>query len=370
MDKKIFLLIFGVLLGPLNSFAKFRAIDAFAVIDHDRFTFEAEKLVPNMPLVQSQDTLGICFGFSAGACAQQYYCQRRKLNCQNLPPEKKISPLQMAAYSTEEDTTDVLAYTAIPNSGNTARALIVGMTEEKMAFADSCFPWDKFVSKYSDDPKAIDALFKKLRDAYKQQKTEGTTCLDCLSNTLNNDFDLKIDNIKLLEALGTKTYQHFLYSIFFKHDSSQPYCNDVIDFGFSAAVGTFPKEGTTADYDSAMKTIKDVINMDTPVNLGGICMEKQNGKCACVPTESGTCLEARHGVAISGYRKACRKAPECKNQCNKSGCYVESLKVHNSWGQSWQKQFDDGWVDARTLLNETRLDAGALSWVYKDPKKM
>lgn len=376
MNKKMLLLLFAVIVGPLNCFAEFRDIAAFAKRDPEIFkagNIVLEQVVGNMPKVESQDSLGICFAFSSAAVLQQFYCTKKKLDCQNLDLKKKISPLQMAAFSTNgdpENIKDLESYDSIQEGGSGRKSLINAIDVTQMGFTDSCFPWDQFVSKHGEDPQVHAAIFEKLKTAYvDHKKTEATFCLDCLSKTLQQEFDMKIDDVRLLEALRTKTYQHFLYAIFLKDRENDPvntYCKDLIGFS-TGSIEIFPKEkGVISNYKDVMEVIKKVTANKMSLNLDGICMErKENGECVCTEMANGKCVkEARHSVAIAGYEKACLQTDACKNSCEKKGCYREAVKIHNSWGKSWQNKFDGGWVDAETLIKETEpLSKGILSWI-------
>ncbi|WP_415063179.1 hypothetical protein [Bdellovibrio sp.] len=355
MKKRIVLLIFSALFGPINSFGGWARLDAFATIDPIyKPDASSTLLAPNMPQVESQDSLGICYGFSSAAVLQQHYCQRKKLDCGKLDPKKKISPLQMAAFSTPDKNgspVDIDTYESIANGGSGFAALLTAVDLVGFGRADSCYPFDQFVSRYGDDPRVTAALFEKLRVQFNQNKTEGTTCIECLSQNLLKDFQMKIENSKLEEALGKHDFEHFLFSIFLKNRISDPVekdCTDLIKFSSTATVKMFPDEkDKVATQSELIGVMKEILKNGRAIELDGICLQKSNGKCT-----------GAHTVAIAGYRKACKANGECR----------ESFKVHNSWGQSWQKEYDDGWVDAQTLLKETEpLEAGVISWI--EPKE-
>ena len=49
-----------------------------------------------------------------------------------------------------------------------------------------------------------------------------------------------------------------------------------------------------------------------------------------------------HEIIISGFKKTCTSSGKC----------IDQLKVHNSWGQSWQNQYtNSGWINADNLVN-------------------
>jgi hypothetical protein len=66
---------------------------------------------------------------------------------------------------------------------------------------------------------------------------------------------------------------------------------------------------------------------------------------------------------ISGYKKVCNGS-DCK----------DIFKVHNSWGEEWQKLNNDGWLDADQIVNNTmktpsradkRLPSASVIWLEK-----
>lgn len=353
MNKQIVIVVVLVIFRPLVGFCGFAKVDAFATLG-SQFKVEQTSILqaPNMPPPTTQDSLGVCTGFSSWALVQQYHCQRKGLDCGKLEPKDKISPLQMAAFSRDPDDDsldpqDRLNYETIPDGGSGATALLNAIGFVKRAAADSCFPWDQFVNRHGDDPTVYTAMFDKLKKAFDQNKTEGSTCVECLSKNLQKDFDLKKDNVKLLEALNEKTYEHFLYAIFLKNHKDDPvekYCVDSIKLGKEAKFEMFPAtEKTFTNPKELMGVIKDLLKKGYPINMDGICIERSGDKCI-----------SKHSLAIKGYRKACKPNGECR----------EVLQLQNSWGKSWQAEYDDGWVDAETLFNEVKpMGTGVISWI-------
>ena len=58
------------------------------------------------------------------------------------------------------------------------------------------------------------------------------------------------------------------------------------------------------------------------------------------PRVKGTRVCSLHEAVVSGYRKICNAAKKCKSM----------LKLQNSWGKTWQDEYQGGWVDADILL--------------------
>ncbi|MGG1928988.1 hypothetical protein ABFY58_23680 [Enterobacter soli] len=98
-----------------------------------------------------------------------------------------------------------------------------------------------------------------------------------------------------------------------------------------------------------MIIIKSVLNDGRPIALSGICMDKKmRGK---------SCNNA-HAVVISGFKTLCDKNNHC----------LDVLKVVNSWGDAWQRENNDGWLEAKPLLDSTRYQTATLTWFTDLPK--
>ena len=94
-------------------------------------------------------------------------------------------------------------------------------------------------------------------------------------------------------------------------------------------------------------SILDRLKGNTPVSLSGICLDEVE-----VVKDFKNC-QNRHSVVITGYTEMCNK----KNKC------YRAFKVHNSWGEDWQKENSDGWVLADELLKKTSLEQGAITYI-------
>ncbi|VFS56335.1 Uncharacterised protein [Raoultella planticola] len=52
-----------------------------------------------------------------------------------------------------------------------------------------------------------------------------------------------------------------------------------------------------------------------------------------------------------------------KTLCDKKNQCLDVLKVINSWGDSWQKEVNDGWVQAKPLLDSTHYAEYMMGWL-------
>lgn len=301
----------------------------------------------NLPRVRSQGAFGACAGYSAATVAQFYSCKHNKVNdCSKISRDKEISPIGMLAYanpnSDNSDPGNMASYENIKFSGSAAYALN-NISRFRMAFAESCYPFDQVVNKYGDNEQAVEAMLGKLRTIFEQSKrTEGSACLECIQKTLKEDL-LFQSNLKDIErALKKDTFEEFLYHSTIGIEDSKTSCDDFVDIRPEAKFDYFPQQGT-ASSGQIISKVKEVLKSGYPVVVGDLCPYSQEGKCL------GT-----HSVAVTGYRK----------QCTKDGKQCRDLfRVQNSWGEEWQKENNDGWLDAQSLFDNRSIGTGTLAWL-------
>ncbi|XGC81000.1 hypothetical protein ACES2L_00705 [Bdellovibrio bacteriovorus] len=299
-----------------------------------------EMKIDNMPRVRSQDSLGVCFGFSSATVAQFYRCKTKNITCSPLPENKEISPIAMVAWSNPNNEKvrggTFSDHSNIRFGGKGYGALGYLAEQDSSAVPESCYPFDQFANKYGGDESATNALIKKLQVEYdKNKKTEGSACEECLLQTMQKEFGAKTSLEDVASALKEETFAEYLYSLFFRS------CGDkLLSFQPAPLMGYFPK-GTTATYNQVIDQTKNILKQGYPLVLDGICPFYKDGVCT-----------GGHSVVISGYRKVCKPDNTCR----------DVLKIQNSWGEDWQKQNDDGWLDAKILLGDKPLKEGTISW--------
>jgi hypothetical protein len=316
---------------------------------------ESRHEVANMPKVRSQDSSGACSGLSSAAVAQHYVCEAKKLDCQNLSPEQTISPFSMLSWMETNrrlnEPHEVDRHTNI-RFNNPGWMALSNAAETKRDFSfdsDSCYPFDQFANKYGSNEAAVKKMIDKFENYYNKNKTEGTICEDCLKEDLKKDLLISAQADDLKQALSKDTFGEFLYRVVFRN------CPTFIKVKPSPKFNSYP-QNDDAKYEDLIGKIKEVMTEGRPINLSGICPLMVDKKCK--RGKSGK--PASHDVVISGYRKMCKPSGACR----------DVLKIHNSWGQAWQDQYDGGWVDAESLLKSAADDNGKfeknmLAWYTK-----
>lgn len=203
---------------------------------------------------------------------------------------------------------------------------------------ESCKPFDKLANNFSfynnRGDKRAEEFLKYTQELYdkKRSTTEAAAvedCPECLKQLSNmTGFDENVINLK--QALAKKSYDEFLYTLFFADCKLKD-----VSRGFRQV--KFPQDDMAVTNDELKQKIKEGLSADHPVLFPNLCMNMQNGKCA-----------EGHSIVITGYKKMC-----CGSKC------TDVFKVHNSWGQEWQDRNNGGWVSANDLLDKTQWTLGS-----------
>lgn len=337
------------------------------------FTPQVDSLlqVPNMPKVRSQDTIGICYSFVAATLIDEANCSENKIaDCASVHDKDKVSPLDLSRYSVllpdDVDDTDRFNYEGLRDGGHATLAIFNAMRTESIV-RESCAPFDQVIGKADTVKSAQDleiAMWKKFKDTYESVRKKARECADCgleyataKSDEIKKNFNLKASNKEVLEAFSQDTYGKFLDKLLIP-DKCWDWENQTRLKG-NWTLEDYPKAGEKSDYNKMIAKVKEVLRTKRPLSLG-FCTQvplsvKTQMACGEVKDSSGNSVGAGHALVIKGYRRVCNS----KNQC------YDALQVHNSWGESWQRANDDGWVDAKELLNRTFYEAGSIAWLQR-----
>lgn len=327
---------FALILFIITSVAFFPPAEArFSKVSNTDYLLVSEVTeVKNLPRIRSQDSLGICFGMSTNVVAQHYYCSQKKLDCRNLTPRQEISPLSTTAYARSDNPEN--AYPGLESfrnldfkNGQNSIFALYNMTFRFQFLADSCFPFDQVVQKYGSDERAMNETIARLESLYeKNRKMKASACLDCIQKEVQKSFGVSVTAASAKNALNQETFDRFLYRL----TIGKSQCKDVISLPNKDLpyFQSFPKDRNKVTYDQKVQHLRTILKGGRPADLGGICVIPGAKKC-----------EGSHSVAVTGFRKQCSPKGDCR----------ELIRIQNSWGEEWQKQFNDGWVDAKALLD-------------------
>ena len=371
----------------------------------------------NMPRYRSQDSFGLCAGFSAATVVQFYLCKAQRLaNCAEVAPEKEISSLYMMSLANPDDPARAGGpyegnnYNINFKEGNAPMALRNWSYHSRSA-PESCAPFDQIASRFQNKVEAEAAIqrarvgFQRAHCAKMDPKAAvgNRVCQEFLKDTCRrgNSAD------SLRDTLCPSLLKETCLKLSADQAARDPYCRAVLGSSTEA----------TACFECEMnglaKTFKDDFNIqlnahDTVLSLqtdsfesfmygpfiaqcsdpsienrprasfntyptaGHTVTQAQSiakikeilGKGyplqmsnVCGQFENGKCL-INHALVISGYRR------QCKSECSPGAeCCRDVLKVHDSSGAEWQSQMDGGWVDAATLMHTEKIPENALSWL-------
>ncbi|UOF00834.1 C1 family peptidase [Bdellovibrio reynosensis] len=269
--------------------------------------------------------------------------------CSGAQPQNEVSPIGMISYanrtSDKSHDLDPANHDNI-KFGGAAIAALGNMAYFGGGFAESCYPFDGVVNKHGDDPKVSDAVLKRLRDLYQtnKKKTEGEACLECISKAAQEDLKSNTNFSDIKRALSKGTFEEFLYYLTLGTDQISA-CSDLVEIDPPAKFKFYPDKNKSASPKETIDKIREVLQEGYPLALDGICPIKINGEC-----------KGLHSLVITGYREQCTKD---NSQCR------QVVRVQNSWGEEWQRENNDGWVDAETLLGKDNIEEGGLSWWTK-----
>ncbi len=329
--------------------------------------------IDNMPPIQDQFGVGSCFGCAAATIVQKYLCdfdpdiKALQIACSQLPQTKLVSQLSMVAWAdTNLDRidpdpdgknqipglsrnhtniklyNDATVYSSGSNALNNSLNLFRFMP-------NSCFPMDRLVGsgKAKDDfeptYERLKVLFKNTKLTQATEPSDFPERLESFEDALNH----QIPRERLISGLKKKTFAEFLYEIIFggcKHITStvRPKLR-ILPAGSEESI----------QKKDIFGIIRAVIDKKRPLLINAICLGLDEAGAKCV---------AKHSVVISGYRMAC----ETKYSSG-AGCRYQ-IKLHNCWGEAWQKASNDGWVDAEIFISflnpgKPYVSAGEIAWL-------
>lgn len=341
---------------------------AFTKFAKDGFNVQPKsEIAVNMPRVQSQDTLGLCYSFATSAILTAENCRIMKKDCKTLPDSEVFSPVDLARFGNKPDgeSSYESSYRGIQDGGPAAFTLEIAASFVGSSASQECLSLDKILGKMGGAQFATDAqlaAFKRLRKKYDEYQKLDKNCQSCLADfcamaktDIDKDFNLDTDQTRLLKIFGEETYEKFFDRLIFPKECSRAKNRAYYEGKDTTEIKIYPAKGKKADYASAMAEIKKQLANGHPLMISGICLnEKYTKDCAAPGVEGGN----KHATVISGYRRVCDKVNKC----------YDAVQVHNSWGQGWQEMHDGGWVDAETLLKYTGYGAEMLAWMEDKPK--
>ena len=318
-----------------------------------------ELLVQNMPRVRNQGAMGICYAFTVQALIDHARCTIQKIeNCSTAEP---LSPLDISRFSLElgpdVDQTDRFNYEGLkPDAGGALAFTLLNTLKTGSIILDKCAPYENMLINSDSFEQVLLAhqqFLKEINTLYKSVR-KGEKSIPEAAQTLDADSRILATHSDIKDALEQETYDLFLDRLLipskcweYKNASSLPGSLDI---------DIWPKEDSNIKtlsgpqkYEHGLALIKDLLKKNTPVGVA-YC-----GEPSLKAKSMKSCGNFGHTVVITGYRRTC-SAKECR----------DSFKVHNSWGEAWQRDNDDGWINARTLLDRSFYADHMLTWLKQE----
>ena len=288
-----------------------------------------------MPAYKTQDDLGDCRAFSLATIMQKYSCDKWKdkiPDCKNPPTRFNISSFGVIVY-TNRDLIKDETFQPLQKEARHMYIIIEEIAKYPTFILESCKPFSNMVPKFSlKGQKGLDdrdRLFVYLKNLYNSKKapTEADV-VDCSEylEEIAQFTGMDTSSFNLKKALTEMNYDKFLYMLFFDGCDFKSFAGGFDPYGY-------PNDATRATPLDLKNKIIEGLQKNKPVLFP---------KVAMTVDENNACTSG-HSIVISGYKKVYN-----------GRVYKDLFKVHNSWGESWQKSNNDGWVDAEILVSHTR----------------
>ena len=311
--------------------------------------------IADMPAYKTQDELGECRAFSLATLLQHYTCQKWKSDipdCKNPPADSAISYFGLMAY-TNQIVDKKYSFQANQKNNTSMLDIINSLAKSgNQLILENCKPFENLINNFSISVSGWetkrDEFFNYLKNIFDTLKgTYEVNMKDCSYEVrkLNDYVNLNFNQKSLKSALTKIDFDHFLYTLFFSDCKMENFPS-----GFRAMA--FPLDGINVTSTEIKDKIKQGLKEYKPIMYCGLCISEN----------LGTKCEVSHSIIISGYK-------QIKNKNN----IKDAFKVHNSWGSEWQKNNNDGWIDADIFLQNSvkvkannggdRFGSGSVIWL-------
>ncbi|CAH0343205.1 hypothetical protein RHI9324_04938 [Rhizobium sp. CECT 9324] len=230
------------------------------------------------------------------------------------------------------------------------------VTNERCAPTSQIIPTEVSAESQQKDHEMFALLEQKYNNYTEVLKNTGKdSCEKCLlfandiRNTAKSRFSLIATDEDIISGLYSESFSRFLDHVLVPKKCWSN--NEMLRLRRPYYFKVFPNENEKADYLSSIAMIKDVLKGGYPLGLAF---------CAQVPLvarKSEDC-DKYHAVAVVGYRQVC-KGKKCR----------DAIRVQNWWGDWWYSANDDGWVDAKAVLDASFYDAHMLTWIDGNPPR-
>lgn len=318
------------------------AANPYKILD-DSYKDTAESVieVKESTPVKSQDGIGFCYGFTSTSLLETYRCKEMGLDC-NDPKE---------SLSTFDVTSNFRPKKNGLEEGGRASTVLDNIKKQTTSIArEECIPFSTIVKAEGSanlrEKKGMDFLTRKWNEYKGLNNKKPNDCITCLVNDIKKTLsNIDTSNEELASAFQNATeLEEFLYMAVLPKECLQDSKTAKLP---EFVVNSFPKALSDATPDAIQKKIESVLRTSTPVEIG-ICADS-----GYTPNCAGG---EGHSIALYGIKESC-SAKECRTV----------VKIKNSYGESWQKKNNDGWVDLAELVKSSLSvgDFKNVTWLTK-----
>lgn len=327
-----------------------------------------KRVIPNMPKYFSQRGMPICFACGAAVIVQKFLCDNdvmyRNQSCAEIPLELLVDPLAMVAWA---DTNSERVETVHQNqdrAGQSRNHRNLKLADDRTGWSSggnalqnsqflfsfksaACVVFEKSQASDSNQIIDFDSEYRKGRTLFNNYSiSQSDSDRENLRIQVEMLFNTKVRPDRLSSGLKKSAYPEFLYETLFGS------C-EWIKPTARPTYRRWPEKGEAMPKSEVFWRIKQLIDSGYPVLINAVCLGGlgDNGRC-----------DKRHSVVIDGYQQTCKTN-------NFDVCRFE-LHLHNCWGEEWQTQTNDGWIDAANFIEHLNLGGshvtpGELSWLEK-----
>lgn len=324
----------------------------------------------NVPSLPGQGARGICYAFSSALILTTENCRFLHEDCKAYSNDKIFSPFGLITKEGEDKKT-----VNSPEEGGSVYNTVSDVVYNSMSGPSlECTSKKRVMPGCTDDYATVRELhiwqeiFKIYMKMKKDAQSVDIDCTECINVFLKNHeeeikeiksiFPLLPDmEAKLVRLFGSKTYISFLSKLTVPGD-----CYKIENVVFAENTDNLDVKYFPIDKKTDGRVAGDIKKTYLKQSIDIIKKVLADGRVISVSVCLGHWVkndcDNGHSVVINGY----------KQLCDVSGRCIDMVKVINSWGSDWQKQFNNGWVEARSLLESNNFSQGSLVWL-EDKKK-
>jgi hypothetical protein len=281
--------------------------------------------VGNLPPVMDQGQYGLCYAHSSLLLLEHLRCSKspNPSSCYS----HKGSVLHLARFnSTYEDT--------IPIGGDPGSVLSTFHYKGRKLATSACAPYEKWKeldNKHKDEIKTLvvprdgsgeyDFFYYLWTQLKKDSSYDARLCWanEIMDTGLNQNVQ---DLMAVLDKSNEMSWQELRYKILVPKSCLEKTIN-YPDYQLTS----YPRNSRDKkDFKSIRDQIYRSLSKGYPVEASFCAQTNSNGECGY------------HSASIVGQRHV----------CDRSNCKLQ-FRIQNSYGQSWQRYNDNGWVDGENL---------------------